>query len=155
MLTYKTHPLDHDTDKGGVTDGHEVIEDGTNPLDPADDLQKFTLLIEFDYDKSFIRPQYYKDLEPVVKVLKRSPDATVRVEGHADKRKTSTREYNQRLSERRANAVKDYLVQQSGIRAANITAVGYGFDRPVAPNDTEANMQKNRRTDIYIKKGTP
>ncbi len=153
VLTYKTHPLEPDTDKGGVTDGHEVIEDGTNPLDPADDLQKFTLLIEFDYDKSFIRPQYYKDLEPVVKVLQRSPDATVRVEGHADKRKRSTREYNQKLSERRANAVKDYLVQKSGISAANVTAVGYGFDRPVALNDTEENMQKNRRTDIYIKKG--
>ena len=153
VLTYKTNPLDIDTDKGGVSDGHEVIEDSTNPLDPADDLQKFTLLIEFDYDKSFIRPQYYKDLEPVVKVLQRDPNATVRVEGHADKRKRSTREYNQRLSERRAKAVKDYLVQNSGISPDNITAVGYGFDRPIAPNDTEENMQKNRRTDIYIKKG--
>lgn len=153
ILTYKTNPLNVDTDGGGVSDGHEVIEDGTNPLDPLDDLQKFTLLIEFDYDKSFIRPQYFTDIEPVVKVLQRDPNATVRVEGHADKRKTSKRDYNQRLSERRAHAVKDYLVQQSGIRAANITAVGYGFDRPVAPNDTEENMQKNRRTDIYIKKG--
>lgn len=152
VLTYKTNPLDIDTDKGGVSDGHEVIEDGTNPLDPADDLQKFSLLIEFDYDKSFIRPQYFTDLEPVIKVLKRDPGATVRVEGHADKRKRSTREYNQRLSERRANAVKDYLVQNSGISPDNVTAVGYGFDRPVAPNDTEENMQKNRRTDIYIKK---
>lgn len=156
VLTYKTNPLDIDTDKGGVSDGHEVIEDSTNPLDPADDLQKFTLLIEFDYDKSFIRPQYFKDLEPVVKVLRRDPGATVRVEGHADKRKRSTREYNQRLSERRANAVKDYLVENSGISADNVTAVGYGFDRPIAPNDTEENMQRNRRTDIYIKKsGTP
>ncbi len=155
VLTYKTDPLNPDTDGGGVSDGHEVIEDDTNPLDPADDMQKFTLLIEFDYDKSFIRPQYYTDLEPVVKVLQRDPDATVRVEGHADKRAKSTREYNQRLSERRANAVKDYLVKHSGISAANVTAVGYGFDRPVAPNDTEENMQKNRRTDIYIKKGTP
>jgi outer membrane protein OmpA-like peptidoglycan-associated protein len=153
VLTYTTNPLDIDTDKGGVSDGHEVIEDTTNPLDPADDLQKFTLLIEFDYDKSFIRPQYFTDLEPVLKVLRRDPNATVRVEGHADKRKKSTREYNQKLSERRANAVADYLVQNSGINAANITAVGYGFDRPVAPNDTEENMQRNRRTDIYIKKG--
>ena len=153
VLTYKTNPLDIDTDKGGVSDGHEVIEDSTNPLDPADDLQKFTLLIEFDYDKSFIRPQYFKDIEPVLKVLRRDPNATVRVEGHADKRPKSTREYNQRLSERRANAVKDYLVQNSGISAANVTAVGYGFDRPIALNDTEENMQKNRRTDIYIKKG--
>ena len=153
VLTYKTNPLDIDTDKGGVSDGHEVIEDGTNPLDPQDDLQKFTLLIEFDYDKSFIRPQYYADLEPVVKVLRRDPGATVRVEGHADKRKRSTREYNQKLSERRAAAVADYLIEKSGIKADQVTSVGYGFDRPVVLNDTEENMQRNRRTDIYIKKG--
>ncbi len=153
VLVYKTAPLDPDTDKGGVSDGHEVIEDSTDPLDPSDDLQKYTLLIEFDYDKDFIRPQYYKDLEPVVKVLRRDPNATVRVEGHADKRKRSTREYNQKLSERRAKAVAEYLIQNSGIKAENVTSVGYGFDRPVAPNDTEENMQHNRRTDIYIKKG--
>ena len=153
VLTYKTDPLDIDTDKGGVSDGHEVIEDSTNPLDPSDDLQKFTLLIEFDYDKDFIRPQYYADIEPVLKVLHRDPNATVRVEGHADKRKKSTREYNQKLSERRAKAVADYLVKNSGINPANVTAAGYGFDRPIAPNDTEENMQRNRRTDVYIKKG--
>lgn len=153
VLTYKTNPLDVDTDDGGVSDGHEVIEDSTNPLDPADDLQKFTLLIEFDYDKDFIRPQYFKDIEPVLKVLHRDPNATVRVEGHADKRKKSTREYNQKLSERRAKAVADYLVKNSGINPANVTAAGYGFDRPIAPNDTEENMQRNRRTDVYIKKG--
>lgn len=153
VLVYTTNPLDPDTDQGGVSDGHEVIEDGTDPLDPADDLQKFTLLIEFDYDKSFIRPQYFEDIEPVLKVLRRDPGATVRVEGHADKRPRSSRTYNQKLSERRANAVKDYLVENSGIGADQVTAVGYGFDRPIAPNDTEENMQKNRRTDIYIKKG--
>jgi outer membrane protein OmpA-like peptidoglycan-associated protein len=153
VLVYKTDPLNPDTDGGGVSDGHEVIEDGTNPLDPADDLQKFTLLIEFDYDKSFIRPQYYQDLEPVLKVLRRDPNATVRVEGHADKRAKSSRAYNQRLSERRARAVADYLIENSGISADRVTAVGYGFDRPVRPNDTEENMQHNRRTDIYIRKG--
>ena len=153
VLIYGTDPLNPDTDGGGVSDGHEVMEDGTNPLDPSDDLQKFTLLIEFDYDKAFIRPQYHKDLEPVVQVWRRDPTAQVRVEGHADRRPKSAREYNQRLSERRARAVADYLVQQSGIAAGQVTAVGYGFDRPVAPNDTEANMQRNRRTDIYIRPG--
>jgi outer membrane protein OmpA-like peptidoglycan-associated protein len=154
VLVHGTDPLNPDTDGGGVSDGHEVIEDGTDPLDPGDDLQKFTLLIEFDYDKSFIRPQYHEDLEPVVKVLRRDPNATVRVEGHADRRKRSTREYNQRLSERRAKAVAEYLIQNSGIAADQVTSVGYGFDRPVAPNDTEENMQHNRRTDIYIRPGS-
>jgi outer membrane protein OmpA-like peptidoglycan-associated protein len=153
VLTYKTNPLDRDTDKGGVADGHEVIEDNTNPLDPADDLQLFTLNIEFDYDKADLRPQYYDKLDVVVKVLQRDPMSTARVEGHADKRKTSKRDYNIRLSERRAKAVMEYLINVGGIDRSRLEAHGYGFDRPVAPNDTEENMQKNRRTEIYIRKG--
>lgn len=153
VLIYGTNPLNPDTDGGGVSDGHEVLEDGTNPLDPNDDLQLFTLNIEFDYDKDFIRPQYFTDIEPVIRVLKRDPNVTVRVEGHADRRKTSKRAYNQKLSERRANAVANYIIEKSGLPADQVVAVGYGFDRPVAPNDTEANMQRNRRTEIYIRKG--
>ena len=152
ILTYGTDPLNPDTDGGGVSDGHEVMEDDTDPLNPDDDIQKFTLLIEFDYDKDFIRPVYYPDFEPVLQVLRRDPSVTVRVEGHCDKYPTSKRAYNQKLSERRARAVADYLIQNSGIDASRVTAVGYGFDRPVAPNDTDANRQKNRRTDIYIQK---
>ena len=153
VRVYGTDPLNPDTDGGGVSDGHEVMEDSTDPLNPDDDIQKFTLLIEFDYDKDFIRPEYYPDFEPVLEVLRRDPNATVRVEGHCDRYPKSRRDYNQRLSERRAKAVAKYLVEHSNISASRVTAVGYGFDRPVAPNDTDANRQKNRRTDIYIQKG--
>lgn len=151
---YRTNPLDPDTDKGGVADGHEVIEDNTDPLNPADDLQLFTLNIEFDYDKAILRPEYFSQLDVVTKVLQRDPGATARIEGHADKRKTSDREYNLRLSDRRSKAVEEYLVTQGGIARERLTSKGYGFDRPIAPNDTEANMQKNRRTEVYIRKGT-
>ncbi len=150
-LTYKTNPMDRDTDKGGVADGHEVIEDNTDPLNPADDLQLFTLNIEFDYDKADLRPIYFDKLDVIVKVLQRDPGATARVEGHADKRKTSEYNYNIKLSERRAKAVVDYLVDVGGIDRARLTYKGYGYTRPVAPNDTEENMQKNRRTEIYIR----
>lgn len=151
VQTYKTNPLDRDTDKGGVADGHEVIEDNTNPLNPADDLQLFTLNIEFDYDKDFLRPIYHDQIDVVIKVLQRDPGATARVEGHADKRKTSKRDYNLALSERRAKAVVDYIVKAGGIDRSRLSYKGYGFDRPVAPNDTETNMQKNRRTEVYIR----
>ncbi len=154
VKVYKTQPLDIDTDDGGVADGHEVIEDNTDPLNPADDLQLFTLNIEFDYDKAILRPQYFSQLDVIAKVLQRDPGATARIEGHADKRKTSEREYNLNLSSRRAKAVEDYLVNQGGIERARLASKGYGFDRPVAPNDTETHMQKNRRTEIYIRKGT-
>ena len=151
VLVYKTNPLDADTDDGGVSDGHEVIEDATNPLDGSDDLQLFTLQIEFDYDKANLRPQYHADLDVIIKVLHRDPGATARIEGHADKRPKSQAAYNQRLSERRARAVLDYIATAGAIDRARLTAIGYGFSRPVAPNDTEANMQKNRRTEIYIR----
>ena len=153
VMVYTTDPLNPDTDAGGVKDGHEVIEDATNPLDPADDLQLFTLNIEFDYDKDILRPADYDELDVVIKVLQRDPGATARIEGHADKRKTSKRDYNQKLSERRAKAVLNYIADIGGIDRSRLTSKGYGFDRPVAPNDTEVNMQKNRRTEVYIRKG--
>lgn len=148
---YKTDPLKPDTDAGGVRDGHEVIEDGTDPLNPHDDLQLYILNIEFDYDKADLKPQYYKQLDAIVKVLQRDPGATARIEGHADKRKTSEYYYNIRLSERRAKAVVDYLVNVGGIDRSRLVYKGYGYTRPVAPNDTEENMAKNRRTEIYIR----
>ncbi|HMP73125.1 MAG TPA: OmpA family protein [Kiritimatiellia bacterium] len=153
ILIYGTDPLNPDTDGGGVYDGHEVIEDGTDPLDPSDDLQVFRLNIEFDYDKAILRPQYFEELDVVAKVLQRDPTATARVEGHADRRPTSKRDYNIRLSERRARAVLDYLADVGGISRSRLESVGYGFDRPIAPNDTEENMQRNRRTEIYIRRG--
>ena len=148
---YGTDPLNPDTDGGGVFDGHEVIEDGTDPLNPYDDLQLHTLNIEFDYDKADLRPIYYDDLDVVARVLQRDPGATARIEGHADRRPRSDRDYNIRLSLRRAQAVLDYLADVGGISRDRLTAHGYGFDRPIAPNDTEENMQRNRRTEIYIR----
>lgn len=152
VFTYSTNPLERDTDDGGVVDGHEVIEDHTDPLDPSDDLELYTLNIEFDYDKAIIRSHDYDELDVVVKVLMRDPGATARIEGHADKRPKSSRVYNIKLSERRAKAVVDYLVA-GGINASRLTHKGYGFDRPVVPNDSEENMQKNRRTEVYIWRG--
>lgn len=153
ILVFGTDPLNPDTDGGGVRDGHEVIEDGTDPLDPTDDLILVTLNIEFDYDRAEIRPFYFRDLDALARALQRDPEATARIEGHADRRPRSAAAYNRRLSERRALAVKDYLVETGGIDRARLSYHGYGFDRPIAPNDTEENMQRNRRTEIYIRSG--
>lgn len=152
FLKYHTNPMDADTDHGGVKDGHEVIEDSTAPLNPKDDLQLFTLNIEFDYDKDILKQKYFKDLDVIVKVLQRDSGAKAKIEGHADKRKGSERNYNIRLSERRAKAVLDYISNVGGIARDRLTSKGFGFDRPVAPNDSEEHMQKNRRTEIYIRK---
>jgi len=154
VYNYKTDPLVRDTDKGGVADGHEVIEDHTNPLDPSDDLLLFTLHIEFETDKSIIRSQYFNDLNKIGKVLARDPQSTARIEGHADKRKTSAYKYNMDLSERRAKAVAAYLNEKFGIARSRITPVGYGYTRPLAANDPINGNEKNRRVEVYIRQGS-
>lgn len=147
---YSTDPLVRDTDKGGVADGHEVIEDKTNPLDPADDLMLIELYIQFEYDKWDIKPQYFPELDKIVKVLKRNPDSTARIEGHADRSRKSVASYNKRLSERRATAVLNYLVA-NGISSRRLKAVGYGFERPKAANDPLVGNPLNRRVEVYIR----
>lgn len=146
-----TDPNDRDTDDGGVSDGHEVLEDGTDPLDGSDDLLLFTLNIRFDTDKAVIKEQYLADLDVIGKVLARDTGAEATVEGHADKRKTSNKAYNQKLSDRRAKAVLNYLVEKWDIDPGRLTAVGHGFSRPKAPNDPVNGNLENRRTEIYIR----
>lgn len=151
VLDYETDPLKRDTDNGGVADGHEVIEDSTDPLNPLDDLQLFELYIQFEYDKADIKPEYFSQLDVIGKVLKRSPDSTARIEGHADRTKKSGERYNKKLSERRAKAVLNYLAEASGIERSRMEAVGYGFSRPKAKNDPELGNPVNRRVEVYIR----
>ncbi|HON47343.1 MAG TPA: outer membrane beta-barrel protein [Kiritimatiellia bacterium] len=150
VLIYKTNPLDRDTDKGGVADGHEVIEDGTNPLDPSDDLMLFEVYIQFDYDTTVIKPEYFDEIGQVVRVLQRNPQATAVIEGHADRRTRSSEKYNQNLSERRAEAVKSFMVDK-GVDGGRLTARGYGFSRPKVQPDLVNGNPENRRVEIYIR----
>ena len=113
-----------------VADGHEVLEDGTDPLDPSDDLLLFELNIEFDTDKTDIKSPYFEDLDVVGKVLQRDPGATAVIEGHADQRKTSKRVYNQQLSERRAKAAA-LAPTIRGIASADRPMVGHFTDSDV------------------------
>lgn len=150
VLTHKTDPLNRDTDAGGVYDGHEVLEDKTNPLYGPDDLMMFELKINFDYDKSVIKPMYFDDLDKIVKVLRRHPEATALIEGHADRLRTSKAGYNRRLSERRAEAVRKYIADK-GVDAGRMRAVGYGFDRPKVAHNLLTGTPENRRVEVYIR----
>ncbi|MDD5707278.1 MAG: OmpA family protein [Kiritimatiellae bacterium] len=150
VLKHKTDPLNRDTDAGGVYDGHEVLEDNTNPLDGSDDLMMFELYLQFDYDKSVIKPQYFSDLDKIVKVLKRHPEASALIEGHADRLRTSKAGYNRRLSERRAMAVRQYIADK-GVEIGRMRAVGYGFDRPKAQPDIINGTPENRRVEVFIR----
>jgi outer membrane protein OmpA-like peptidoglycan-associated protein/opacity protein-like surface antigen len=152
VKVYGTNPLQRDTDGGGVCDGHEVLEDLTDPLVGADDLQLFELYIQFEYDKAIIDPRHFGELDIVGKVLARDPAATATVEGHADRKKLSDAEYNLALSQRRAAAVVDYLVTKRDIDRGRLTAKGFGFSRPKAPNDPAVGNPVNRRVEVYIRR---
>jgi len=99
----------------------------------------------FDYDKSDIKPPAYPILQEVIMVLKQNPDLKVEIQGHTDSRGSNA--YNQKLSERRAQAVLDYIVR-AGLDADRLKAKGYGESRPAAPNDSPSNMAKNRRVQL-------
>ena len=149
VLNYRSNPLDPDTDKGGVRDGHEVIYDGTNPLDGADDILFFELKINFDTDKSVVKPEYFGQLDKVAAVMLQNPGSTATVEGHADRRATSQRQHNLNLSQSRAKAICAYL-QGKGIDASRLKAIGYGYDHPKVPNDPKNGNVENRRVEVYI-----
>ena len=154
VLKSKTNPLDPDTDKGGVRDGQEVIYHKTNPLDPSDDLLFFELNIVFDTDKDVIKPEFFAQLDNVARVMIENPGSTAVIEGHADRRNTSQRGHNLRLSEKRAEAVRRYFVGK-GIDASRLSAIGYGYEHPKAPNDPNTGNLANRRVEVYIDGARP
>ena len=104
--------------------------------------------ITFAVDKADIRPQFYRTLNAVAIVLKGFPETDVIVTGHTDS--TGSAEYNQRLSERRALAVVQYL-QAQGVNPERLEAVGMGETAPVASNATAAGRAQNRRVEIRIR----
>lgn len=101
--------------------------------------------VNFDFNKAVVRPDAKEILKSDIKILKENPQLRVEVQGHTDD--TGAAAYNMGLSERRAQALKDYLISQ-GIAASRLTARGYGEERPRFPNDSEANRAKNRRAEL-------
>jgi OOP family OmpA-OmpF porin len=99
----------------------------------------------FDFDKAQLKPSGRDVLDGAVKTLRDNPSLHVVVEGHTDS--VGKDAYNQKLSERRAKAVRDYLVRE-GIEPSRITTRGYGESRPVASNDTAEGRAENRRAEI-------
>jgi len=102
----------------------------------------------FDVDSSSLRSASRETLREISSVFNRYGDTNVIVEGHADS--SGEAEYNQRLSERRAESVRGYLVSE-GVSRARITARGLGESAPRASNDTADGRQLNRRVEIRIR----
>jgi outer membrane protein OmpA-like peptidoglycan-associated protein len=107
-----------------------------------------TKKIHFEFDKAVIRPISFRILDAVVDIMKQNPDIRkVRVEGHCDAKGSDA--YNIKLSQRRSNAVRDYLIAH-GVEADRLVAVGYGESRPVADNGTAEGRARNRRVEFTI-----
>ncbi len=103
--------------------------------------------VYFDFDKATLRPEGIAVLNDASALLKTNERVVVEIAGHTDS--VGSEQYNQGLSERRANTVRDYLVSQ-GITATRLTARGYGELQPVATNDTDEGRQLNRRVEMIV-----
>lgn len=110
----------------------------------------------FDFDKANIKPAAEPALANVATVVKGYPRAAVKIEGHTDAKGSDA--YNQKLSERRAKAVQDWLKKLEGLKGVRFSTQGFGAKKPVAPNtkpngaDDPEGRQKNRRVEIIVQK---
>jgi OOP family OmpA-OmpF porin len=93
--------------------------------------------------------QSYPLLDDVVEILREHTAITIRVEGHTDSRGRDS--YNKKLSDQRAGSVRIYLIER-GIESSRIDSIGFGEERPIDDNSTEAGRATNRRVEIHITK---
>lgn len=150
---------DQDSDGDGVIDSLDqcpntpanvVVDENGCPVQvQIDDELKMELRVFFDNDKSVIKEQYKPEIAKVAEKMREYPNSSASIEGHASKTGPSAR-YNQRLSEARAIAVKTMLTNEFGVAPNRLSTVGYGYDRPIAPNDTEEGRAMNRRVYAVI-----
>ncbi len=111
-------------------------------------IDRLTLHVNFDFDKATVRNADTAELQNAIDFVKKYSEHKVSIEGHTDSIGSET--YNQRLSERRAAAVKEYLVKHGVTDGARIETAGHGESQPIADNSTEEGRFKNRRVEILI-----
>jgi OOP family OmpA-OmpF porin len=148
-LTFQVgaNPSCLDEDSDGVCDpydkcpgtpaGYKVDSDGC-PITVSQRLD-----IKFDFDKAVVKRQYLTEVKKVADFLNAHPGSTAVIEGHTDSRGNDA--YNQKLSDRRAAAVRELLVSDFGVSSSKLTSVGYGESRPIATNETAEGRAENRR----------
>jgi len=115
---------------------------------PVKEKVTITLNVQFDTNKAVIKEKYNDDIKKMADFMKEFPDTTAEIGGHTDN--IASAAYNQKLSEKRANSVRQYLIDKFGIDGSRLTAVGYGLTKPVAGNDTEEGRQQNRRVEAVM-----
>jgi OOP family OmpA-OmpF porin len=154
--TTPSEPVVRDSDRDGVPDSGDAcaetpmnyaVDDRGCPI-PVDGTSRIELLVNFDFDRSEVKPEYFSEIEEITDFMEQNPDVVIELEGHTDSR--GSEQYNLGLSERRANAVRQVMVDRFGISAGRITARGFGESQPVASNETDAGRAQNRRVITVI-----
>ncbi len=109
---------------------------------------RVTLNIQFDTNMAVVKDSYFAELAELASVMRKHPHLRVMIEGHTDS--VGNDGFNQELSQKRADAVRDFLSIRFGIDAARLDAIGFGETRPVADNDTPEGRQENRRVEAAL-----
>jgi len=145
-----------DADGDGVPDSRDACPDTPRnyavdargcPI-PVEEVARIELEVYFDFDRSEVRPQYFDEIQEVADFMDQYQDVVVELEGHTDS--MGADDYNQGLSQRRADAVRQVLIDRFDIQGSRLSATGYGESQPIATNDTAAGRQQNRRVITVI-----
>lgn len=145
-----------DSDGDGVPDNRDdcpgtprtyAVDDRGCPI-MIEEVARIELNVEFEFDRAEVRPEYFDEIRRVSDFMDANEDTVAALEGHTDN--IGTEAYNQGLSERRAAAVREVLVDRFGISPARITSAGYGESQPVASNATAAGRERNRRVESVL-----
>ncbi|HEY3056654.1 MAG TPA: OmpA family protein [Thermoanaerobaculia bacterium] len=104
----------------------------------------------FDFDKADIRPDAAVALKNLATIIRANPNGRARLEGHTDS--AGNEKYNQALSERRAESVRQWLITNEHLDGAKLITKGWGKTKPIASNDTPEGRQKNRRLEAIVEK---
>jgi len=137
------------TGEGGTQTASTTVTVNPPPPPPVVKvIDRLTVRVNFDTDKAILRKADTAELQKAIAFVKKYPGYNISVEGHTDN--VGKDKYNQALSERRAAAVKKYLVENGAANTGKIKPVGYGKTRPIADNKTAEGKFKNRRVEILI-----
>lgn len=150
-------PMPVDSDGDGVYDdadacpgtAMDVVVDAKGCPVMIESEVSIDLQVQFDTNKDVVKPEYDARITEVADFMKAHSGSTAVIEGHTDDRGAAA--YNQQLSQRRADSVRNYLIQNKGIATDRLQAVGYGEERPLADNKTAEGRQANRRVVAVIK----
>ena len=146
-----------DTDGDGVLDKDDECPDTAGTVanngcpevteEVQAQLNEYARTILFDTGKASLKPESTRVFVDIIRILDQYPNSRFTVEGHTDS--VGSNSLNQKLSEERANSVRDFLINE-GIDASRLEAVGYGEERPIATNNTRAGRTQNRRVEINL-----